>query len=97
MIHLLIVRLEEEEMKKLVDQRKREKEEERLARERVKAQIEADRAARRAKQTGAEPPPPLVQIQPVCQNNAVPVRDYAQTKIQVRSICIMMLFYNNIV
>lgn len=85
--HILIVRLEEEEMKKLVDQRKREKEEERLARERVRAQIEADKAARRAKQTGAEEPPPTVQSHPVnqTQSNAAPVRDYAQTKIQVRS------------
>lgn len=97
MRHILIVRLEEEEMKKLVEQRKREKEEERLARERVKAQIEADRAARRAKQSGVEPSPPLsVQSQPVSQSNAVPARDYAQTKIQVRSIQIHYYITNGI-
>lgn len=36
-------------MKKLLEERKREKEEEKLARQRVKEQIEADKAARRAK------------------------------------------------
>jgi len=43
--------LEELEMKKLLEQRKREKAEEKEARERVRAQIEADKAARRAKAT----------------------------------------------
>lgn len=38
-------------MKKLLEQRKREKAEEKEARERVRAQIEADKAARRAKAT----------------------------------------------
>lgn len=42
-------RMEEIEMKKIVDQRKREKEEEKAARDRVRAQIEADKAARKAK------------------------------------------------
>lgn len=42
-------KMEENEMQKIVEQRKREKQEEKLARERVKAQIEADKAARRAK------------------------------------------------
>lgn len=40
---------EEIEMKKIVDQRKREKADEKLARDRVKAQIEADKAARKAR------------------------------------------------
>lgn len=40
-------RMEEMEIKKLVDQRKREKEEEKQARDRVRAQIESDKAARR--------------------------------------------------
>ncbi|XP_055310578.1 UBX domain-containing protein 1 [Sitodiplosis mosellana] len=40
-------KIEEQEMKKLVEQRKREKQEDKMARERVKAQIEADKAARR--------------------------------------------------
>lgn len=42
-------KMEETEMAKIVEQRKREKQEEKMARERVKAQIESDKAARRAK------------------------------------------------
>lgn len=42
-------RMEELEMKKIVDQRKREKAEEKAARDRVRAQIEADKAARKAR------------------------------------------------
>lgn len=45
-------KMEEHEMQKIVEQRKREKQEEKLARERVKAQIEADKAARKAKLAG---------------------------------------------
>lgn len=40
-------KMEEEEMKKIVDQRKREKNDEKVARERVRAQIEADKLARK--------------------------------------------------
>lgn len=42
-------RMEEMEMGKIIEQRKREKLEEKNARERVKAQIEADKAARKAR------------------------------------------------
>lgn len=42
-------RMEELEMQKIIEQRKREKEEEKKARDRVRAQIEADKAARRAR------------------------------------------------
>ena len=42
-------KMEEMEMKKIIDQRKREKQDEKLARERVKLQIEADKAARKAR------------------------------------------------
>ncbi|ETN60943.1 hypothetical protein AND_007421 [Anopheles darlingi] len=45
-------RMEEQEMKKLMDQRKREKLETKAARDRVRLQIEADRAARKAKDAG---------------------------------------------
>lgn len=45
-------RQEEMEMKKIVEQRKKEKADEKIARERVKAQIEADKAARKAKLAG---------------------------------------------
>lgn len=40
-------RIQEQEMQKLVEQRKREKIEEQKARERVRAQIEADKQARK--------------------------------------------------
>lgn len=40
-------KMEEQEMKKIVDQRKREKQDEKVARDRVKAQIEADKLARK--------------------------------------------------
>lgn len=40
-------RVEEEEMKKIVEQRKREKQEDREARDKIRAQIESDKAARR--------------------------------------------------
>lgn len=42
-------KMEEMEMKKIVEQRKREKEEEKAARNRVKLQIEADKAARKSR------------------------------------------------
>lgn len=74
-------------MKKLLEQRKREKAEEKEARQRVRAQIEADKAARRAK-AAAENGQPV---------NTVPVslpttsssstthhrKDYSETRIQV--------------
>ncbi|XP_046663538.1 UBX domain-containing protein 1 [Homalodisca vitripennis] len=81
-------KLEEEEIKKIVEQRKREKEEDKAARERVKAQIEADRAARKAKFGGvsaepvATPPPapaPVPAPAPISQ-----ARDYTTTRIQIR-------------
>lgn len=69
-----------------VEQRKREKQEEKAARERVRAQIEADKAARRAK-AGIEPispiTPPTVS-QPVQPVVATPPKDYKETRIQIR-------------
>lgn len=41
------LRLQEQEMQKLVEQRRREKVEDQKARERVRAQIEADKQARK--------------------------------------------------
>lgn len=43
-------KMEEEEMKKIVDLRKREKQDEKLARDRVRAQIENDKQARKMRQ-----------------------------------------------
>lgn len=80
-------KIEEDEMKKLVQQRKREKEEERLVRERIKAQIEADRLARKAKDAGLPPPvapaPPPTTTTSSSAPKAAP-KDYTHTKIQMR-------------
>jgi hypothetical protein len=85
--------LEEDEMKKLVEQRKREKLEEKLARQRVREQIEQDKIARRAKFGGVAPTDPTQQQPapgPVVQQNMPPVsqptKDYVQTRLQVE-IC----------
>ena len=70
-----------------VEQRKREKQEEKAARERVKAQIEADKAARRAKAGGIEqtqPITPPIVSPPVQQVAATPPKDYKETRIQIR-------------
>ncbi|XP_034656924.1 UBX domain-containing protein 1 [Drosophila subobscura] len=82
-------RMEEIEMKKIVDQRKREKEEEKVARDRVRAQIEADKAARKARENKEIPnsePAPSVSSTTVSSPTGVksPPRDYTETRIQVR-------------
>lgn len=83
-------KIEEDEMKKLVQQRKREKEEERLIRERVKAQIEADRQARKlkdSKEAGIAPPVvvPVAVVAPATSSGPkAPPKDYTHTKIQMR-------------
>ncbi|XP_015598562.1 UBX domain-containing protein 1 isoform X2 [Cephus cinctus] len=81
-------KLEELEMKKLLEQRKREKEEEKLARQRVKAQIEADKAARKAKAMGTSPQAPLTAPVPSTASStslvSTPRKDYTETKLQIR-------------
>lgn len=82
-------KIEEDEMKKLVQQRKREKEEERVIRERVKAQIEADRQARKAKDAKEAglpmvPPPAPVAPQAAPSGPKAPPKDYTRTRIQMR-------------
>ncbi|XP_054262392.1 UBX domain-containing protein 1 [Macrosteles quadrilineatus] len=81
-------KLEEQELAKLVEQRRREKEEEKKARERVKAQIEADKAARKAKFGGggsdaAPAPVPATVPTPAATTPAQP-KDYTTTRIQIR-------------
>lgn len=83
-------------MKKLVEQRKREKLEEKLARQRVREQIEQDKIARRAKFGGIAPTDGTQQqiaagpAEPAEQQNMTPAsqpaKDYVQTKLQVE-IC----------
>ncbi|KAJ3626552.1 hypothetical protein MTP99_017039 [Tenebrio molitor] len=77
---------DEIEMRKLVEQRKREKEEERLARQRVREQIEQDKLARKAKFSGQPPEAPIVespiqQQQPVIQKSA---GSYSEVMLQIR-------------
>ncbi|XP_031631865.1 UBX domain-containing protein 1-B [Contarinia nasturtii] len=89
-------KVEEQEMKKLVEQRKREKQEDRMARERVRAQIEADKAARReqmaqlsgkASTTAAISPPPntITIAEPSSTSSTTNTsKSYANTRIQIR-------------
>lgn len=84
-------KMEEEEMKKIVEERKREKQEEKAARERVRAQIEADKAARRAKannETTNTPPTPTPSTSSskakTTPETFTPQKDYKETKIQLR-------------
>lgn len=78
-------------MKKLVEQRKREKLEEKLARQRVREQIEQDKIARRAKfgittpTDGAQQQPATAVVIPTLQPmTSQPAKDYAQTRLQVQ-------------
>ncbi|TDG43148.1 hypothetical protein AWZ03_010440 [Drosophila navojoa] len=86
-------RMEEIEMKKIVDQRKREKEEEKAARDRVRAQIEADKAARKAREAKNSPGAQLSDAVPSVSSTTTattptgvksPPREYTETRIQVR-------------
>ncbi|XP_012222270.1 UBX domain-containing protein 1 [Linepithema humile] len=80
-------KLEELEMKKLLEQRKREKAEEKEAIQRVKAQIEADKAARRAK--AAAESSQSINLSPVAASSSTSTsthhrKDYTETKLQLR-------------
>ncbi|XP_059613828.1 UBX domain-containing protein 1 [Phlebotomus argentipes] len=82
-------KMEEIEMAKIVEARKREKIEEKLAKERVRAQIAADKEARKARMagdTGASSAPPIEQATPSSSTsvNSVPSKKYSSTKIQIR-------------
>lgn len=73
---------------KLFEQRKREKAEEKEARQRVRAQIEADKAARRAK--AAEESGQVLNTVPVSSSVSTSStstthhrKDYSETKLQV--------------
>lgn len=86
--------MEELEMKKIMEQRKREKEEEKQARNRVKQLIEADKLARKNKQAGEAPaaaPPVTVIPSPTV---SVTPKDYTETKIQVCSSLIWWLIFS---
>lgn len=89
---ILLTRMEELEMKKILDQRKREKEEERQARLRVKQLIESDKLARKG--ITAEQVKPIVTPTPApAPVNAAP-KDYSQTRIQVYNHIYFLLNQN---
>ncbi|XP_071563161.1 UBX domain-containing protein 1 isoform X1 [Temnothorax nylanderi] len=82
-------KLEELEMQKLLEQRKREKAEEKEARQRVRAQIEADKAARRAKAAAessaqsvntTSTPLPAISSSASAHHR----KDYTETRLQLR-------------
>lgn len=80
-------RMQELEMQKLVEQRRREKIEDQRARERVRAQIEADKQARKLAASGQAPPPaaaPVPASTPVINSNPAPKVSYDQARIQIR-------------
>jgi len=84
-------KVEEMEMKKLVEQRKREKQEDKLARERVRAQIEADKLARKANLQGKQAPDAVPTPAPAPAPAPAPTtstvsapKNYIHTRIQVR-------------
>lgn len=71
-------------MKKILDERKREKAEEKAARDRVRAQIEADKAARKERAEGKPATKTPEAPKPTASVVATPPKDYKQTKIQIR-------------
>ncbi|NP_001156055.1 UBX domain-containing protein 1-like [Acyrthosiphon pisum] len=77
-------KLEDENIKKIMDERKREKQEEKVARDRVKAQIEADKLARKklyGQASAGEQPKPVL---PVAVSPQKQTKDYTETKLQIR-------------
>lgn len=76
---------DELEMKKLVEQRKREKEEEKLARQRVKDQIEQDKLARKSKFSGQSIiTSPVQPQQEVVQSKLSSSASYSEVTLQIR-------------
>lgn len=76
-------------MRKLLEERKREKEEEKLARQKVKEQIEADKAARRAKANAKRA---LTAVITPSSSTSTYRKEYNDTRLQVIS-CILMNIY----
>jgi len=80
--------LAEQEIKKLAEQRRREKQEEREAKAKVLAQLEADKAARRAEREAGKNQQQLAASAsaPVKQSEAQPAvkKDYSEARLQVR-------------
>ncbi|CAH0714693.1 unnamed protein product, partial [Brenthis ino] len=78
-------KLQEQEMQKLVEQRRREKLEDQRARERVRAQIEADKQARKLAASGQPAPTPSpAPIPAPVTSLPSSTKTYEQTRIQIR-------------
>ena len=81
-------KIQEDEIKKMAEQRRREKQEERDAKAKVLAQIEADKAARRAEREAAKNPGGQSASVTPSQPAPVPApavkRDYSEAKLQIR-------------
>ncbi|CAG9760508.1 unnamed protein product [Ceutorhynchus assimilis] len=79
---------DELEMKKIIQQRKKEKEDERSARQRVREQILADKLARKVKfGDGPAPINEPVAVQPDIPDSAIekkPSQNYSEVKLQIR-------------
>ena len=77
-------------MRKITEEKRREKLEDKVARQRVKDQIEADKLARREKLAAArgEAPPPVVAAPPVVVAPTTPAvkKTYDECRIQVGNI-----------
>ncbi|XP_065360375.1 UBX domain-containing protein 1 [Calliphora vicina] len=84
-------RLEEMEMKKILEQRKKEKADEKAARDRVRAQIESDKARRKlTQQQSPTSEAPVVSAAvtsttpPTATTIKSPPKEYKETRIQIR-------------
>lgn len=77
---------DELEMKKIIEQRKREKEEERIAKQRVREQIEQDKLARKAKFGGGESAPKPAEVKPLPATAQIskPAANYTEVRLQIR-------------
>ena len=77
--------LAEQEIKKLAALRRQEKEDDKKAKARVLAQIEADKAARKAERDAAagKKPDPAPAAAPVAAAAPAPKKDYTETRVQV--------------
>jgi len=81
-------KMEEQEIRKLADLRRREKQEEKAAKAKILAQIEADKIARKEmfKPQGASPAAPAATASPATASPAPPTvkKDYTDARLQIR-------------
>lgn len=86
--------MKEIEMKKMIEQRKREKIEDQKARERVRAQIAADKEARKLKDKSQMASSSETSVAPAVpvSTPSKPQRDYNSTRLQVTIICPSITF-----